>query len=122
MNNPPLLLELRDDSYERLEYFGDRVVKINVSWYLYNRYPYEDEGFMTRLQTKIEDKNNLAIFSKILGLGKYFIISKQIDSLNGRNLDKIHEDVFEAFMGALYISNGPIPCKQLLIFLGCGIS
>ena len=33
------LLELRDESYERLEYFGDRVVKIVVSMYLFHRYP-----------------------------------------------------------------------------------
>ena len=117
MGNPPELLELRPDSYERLEYFGDRVVKIVVSFYLFNRYPHEDEGFMTRLQTKIEDKKNLSILSKELGLGKYFIISKQIDSLNGRNMEKIHEDVFEAFMGALFLSNGFEPCCLLLLNL-----
>jgi ribonuclease-3 len=117
MGNPPDLLELRPDSYERLEYFGDRVVKIVVSFYLFNRYPHEDEGFMTRLQTKIEDKKNLSILSKELGLGKYFIISKQIDSLNGRNMEKIHEDVFEAFMGALFLSNGFEPCCLLLLNL-----
>jgi ribonuclease-3 len=117
MGNPDNLLELRPDSYERLEYFGDRVVKIVVSFYLFNRYPNEDEGFMTRLQTKIEDKKNLSVFSKELGLGKYFIISKQIDSLNGRNMEKIHEDVFEAFMGALFLSNGFEPCCLLLLNL-----
>jgi len=117
MGNPPDLLELRPDSYERLEYFGDRVVKIVVSFYLFNRYPHEDEGFMTRLQTKIEDKKNLSILSKELGLGKYFIISKQIDNLNGRNMEKIHEDVFEAFMGALFLSNGFEPCCLLLLNL-----
>lgn len=117
MGNPDNLLELRNDSYERLEYFGDRVVKIVVSFYLFNRYPNEDEGFMTRLQTKIEDKKNLAILSKELGLGKYFIISKQIDSLNGRYMEKIHEDVFEAFMGALFLSNGFEPCCLLLLNL-----
>jgi len=117
MGNPDNLLELRPDSYERLEYFGDRVVKIVVSFYLFNRYPLEDEGFMTRLQTKIEDKKNLSILSKELGLGKYFIISKQIDSLNGRNMEKIHEDVFEAFMGALFLSNGFEPCCLLLLNL-----
>ncbi len=117
MGNPDDLLELRPDSYERLEYFGDRVVKIVVSFYLFNRYPLEDEGFMTRLQTKIEDKKNLSILSKELGLGKYFIISKQIDSLNGRNMEKIHEDVFEAFMGALFLSNGFEPCCLLLLNL-----
>ena len=117
MGNPDNLLELRPDSYERLEYFGDRVVKIVVSFYLFNRYPHEDEGFMTRLQTKIEDKKNLSILSKELGLGKYFIISKQIDNLNGRNMEKIHEDVFEAFMGALFLSNGFEPCCLLLLNL-----
>jgi ribonuclease-3 len=111
------LMELCPDSYERLEYFGDRVVKIVVSFYLFNRYPHEDEGFMTRLQTKIEDKKNLAILSKELGLGKYFIISKQIENQNGRNMDKIHEDVFEAFMGALFLSNGFEPCLLLLLNL-----
>jgi len=117
LGNPPDLLELRPASYERLEYFGDRVVKICVSLYLFYRYPGEDEGFMTRLQTKIEDKTNLAIMSKEIGLGRYFIISKQIESLNGRNLEKIHEDVFEAFMGALFLSNGFEPCLLLLLNL-----
>ena len=72
---------------------------------------------MTRLQTKIEDKKNLAILSKELGLGKYFIISKQIEHLNGRNMEKIHEDVFEAFMSALFLSNGLEVCCLLLLNL-----
>jgi ribonuclease-3 len=117
MGNPKNLLELRERSYERLEYFGDRVVKIIVSFYLFKRYPNQDEGFMTRLQTKIEDKTNLAEMSKEIGLGKFFIISKQIESMNGRNLEKIHEDVFEAFMGALFNSNGFEPCFQLMVNL-----
>jgi len=117
MNNPSDLLELRDRSFERLEYFGDRVVKIIVSYYLLKRYPNQDEGFMTRLQTKIEDKTNLAEMSKEIGLGKFFIISKQIESMNGRNLDKLHEDVFEAFMGALFNSNGFEPCFQFMVNL-----
>ncbi len=117
IGNPSNLLELRDHSYERLEYFGDRVVKIIVSFYLFKRYPNQDEGFMTRLQTKIEDKTNLAEMSKEIGLGKFFIISRQIESMNGRNLEKIHEDVFEAFMGALFNSNGFEPCFQLMVNL-----
>jgi ribonuclease III len=111
------LLDLRKNSYERWEYLGDRVIKLIVSFYLFRRYPDQDEGFMTRLQTKIEDKVNLAIMSKELNLGKHFIISKQIESLNGRNLEKINEDVFEAFFGALYSSNGFEPCLLLLLNL-----
>jgi len=117
LGNPDELLELRKNSYERMEFFGDRVLKLIVSFYLYKRYPNENEGFMTRLQTKIEDKTNLAIMSKELGLGKYFIISKHIESMNGRNSERIHEDVFEAFVGALFLSNGFEPCCLLIVNL-----
>ena len=115
--NSKKLVELRDRSYERLEYFGDRVVKLSVSMYLFYRYPDQDEGFMTRLQTKLEDKKNLSAMSMKVGLGKYFLISKQIEDINGRKFEKIHEDVFEAFLGALFLSNGLEPCILFLINL-----
>jgi len=117
LGNSQELLDLFDKSYERLEYFGDRVLKVIVSMYLFHRYPKQDEGFMTRLQTKLEDKKNLAIMSKEIGLSKYFVISKQIESMNGRNLEKIHEDVFESFIGALFLSNGFEPCMFLIVNL-----
>jgi len=117
LGNNSDLIELRDNSYERLEYLGDRVLKLIVSFYLFNRYEKENEGFMTRLQTKIEDKKNLPIMSKEIGLGKFFIISKSIENMNGRNLDKIHEDVFEAFLGALFLSNGFEICLLLIVNL-----
>jgi ribonuclease-3 len=117
LGDPPDLLELRENSYERMEYFGDRVLKLIVSMYLFYRYPNENEGFMTRLQTKIEDKTNLAIMSKEIGLGKFFIISKHIEGMNGRNSERMHEDVFEAFIGALFLSNGFEPCCLLIVNL-----
>ena len=117
LGNPRELLELRENSYERLEYLGDRVLKLIVSFYLFNRYEKENEGFMTKLQTKIEDKKNLPILSKEIGLGKFFLISKSIENMNGRNLDKIHEDIFEAFLGALFLSNGFEICLLLIINL-----
>jgi ribonuclease-3 len=112
------LIELQDESYERLEYFGDKILKFVIGMYLLSRYKNQDEGFMTKLQTKIEDKKNLALMSKELGLGKYFLISRQIENTNGRNLDKMHEDVFEAFIAALFFSNniidGIISCINLI--------
>lgn len=117
LGNPNNLLELQPKSYERLEYLGDRIIKLCVTKYLFLRYPNDDEGFMTKLQTKIEDKRNLAAMSKHLGLDKFFIISRQIEMKYGRNLEKIHEDVFEAFMGALYLSNGFEPCMLFIINL-----
>ena len=117
LNNPPNLLELFDKSYERLEYLGDRVLKVVVSMYLFHRYPKQEEGFMTRLQTKLEDKNTLSQMAREIGLNKFFIISKQIELMNGRNLEKIHEDVFESFIAALFLSNGFEPCLYLIVNL-----
>jgi len=107
-------LELFDYSYERMEFLGDKVVKLSIGIYLFFRYPELDEGFMTRLQIKLEDKDTLAYLSKELNLGKFFIISKQIEMQNGRNIDKIHEDVFEAFICSLYLSNGYNTCLLLI--------
>ena len=108
---------MRENSYERLEWLGDRVIKLVISMYLFHRYKDEDEGFMTRLQTKIEDKTNLSIMAQEIGLPVFFIISKQIENNIGRTSNKICEDCFEAFMGALYLSNGFDPCCLFLINL-----
>ncbi len=117
--NSPNLVELQDESYQTLEYIGDRVLKIVISIYLYYRYvPLgKNEGFMTRLQTKIEDKKNLAIFSQKLGLQKFFLISRQNEQVKGRNSESINEDIFESFMGALMLSNGFEVCSHLIINL-----
>lgn len=117
--NNPNLVELQDESYQTLEYIGDRVLKIVISIYLYYRYvPLgKNEGFMTRLQTKIEDKKNLAIFSQKLGLQKFFLISRQNEQIKGRNSESINEDIFESFMGALMLSNGFEVCSHLIINL-----
>ncbi len=117
IGNPPDLIELRTKSYETLEYLGDRVLKLVVSAYLKYRYPEANEGFLTRLQSKIEDKSNLSMMSKEVGLGKFFIISKNIEMANGRLMERIHEDIFESFLGALYLSNGHDVCFMYIVNL-----
>ena len=115
IGNPPNVMPLRNKSYERLEYLGDRIIKLTISHYLFIRYPYEDEGFMTRLQTKIENKKSLSALAKEIGLEKFFIISRQIEAIGGRTSDKILEDCFEAFLGALYLDNGYEVCFRLIV-------
>lgn len=97
------IIPLQDNSNERLEFLGDTIIKAVVSHYLFERYPNEDEGFMTKLKTKIEDKTSLARFAKIIGLDEFIIVSKQ-NELSGisRVNDKILEDAFESFIGALF--------------------
>jgi len=117
LGNPENLLELQEKSFERLEFLGDRVIKLIVSLYLFNRFPEEDEGFMTKLQTDIEDKNNLSKMCLEMGLNKFLILSKHIESIKGRESERLCEDIFEAFFGALFSSNGFPPCVLLLLNL-----
>ena len=109
------VLDLQDESNERLEFLGDTVIKLIVAEYLYDRYPKEAEGFMTRLKTNIEDKRSLARFSKIIQLDEFVIISAQNENSNtGRTNEKILEDAFESFIGALFKDAGFLVCKKLL--------
>lgn len=94
-------IPLQEESNERLEFLGDAVVNLVVGKYLFNRYPDENEGFMTRIRTKLVNGTMLAHFASIIGLEKHMLISKQIEDNEGRVNKKILEDGFEAFVGAM---------------------
>ena len=100
---PEDCLPLQDMSYERLEYLGDSILEMIVSSYLFERYPDQNEGFLSKLRTKIVNGKMLGFLANKLGLNKFAIISKQVEESNGRNNYKIMEDIFEAFIGALYL-------------------
>ena len=104
---PADALPLRKVCNERLEFLGDSIIKCIISKYLYLRYPEEkNEGHLTKLKTKIENRKHLAIFARRLGIGRYMLISRPIEENSGREADKLLEDCFEAFMGALYLDQG----------------
>jgi len=113
----PSIIELMPESSERIEFFGDTVIKCIVAKYLYMRYYNEDEGFLTKTKTKIENRKSLAKFARKLGLDNYLIISKQNEEANNRDSDKFLEDAFEAFMGALLFDQGFDFCEKYLIKL-----
>jgi ribonuclease III len=108
-------IDLFERSYERLEFLGDTICKASISGYIFERYPNEDEGFMTRLKTKLENRQAFAKFGKLLGLDQYILISHQLEFKMGRTSEKVLEDCFEAFMGALYLDAGFDICKKILI-------
>jgi ribonuclease III len=102
-NRPSDCLPLQDMSYERLEFLGDSLLGMIVTNYLYNRFPDQNEGFLSKIRTKIVNGKMLGYLSDKIGLPKFAIISKQVEESGGRNNYKIMEDIFEAFLGALYL-------------------
>ena len=102
---PEDCLPLQDMSYERLEFLGDSVLDMIVSSYLYERFPEQNEGFLSKLRTKIVNGKMLGFLSNKVGFHKFAIISKQVEESNGRNNYKIMEDIFEAFIAALFLDS-----------------
>lgn len=112
---PEDCLPLQEESNERLEFLGDSVLSIVVANYLFERYPDENEGFLTRMRTKIVNGKMLASLSKKVGLPPYILLSKQIEDNDGRNNLNILEDAFEAFLAAVYLDFGFITVQTWII-------
>lgn len=103
-NQPDGVIGIQQNSYERLEYLGDAVVEIIISNYLYQRYPTDDEGFLSRMRVSLVNRIALAHLSRVLGLSKWLIISKTLeDKESGRLKEAYLEDIFEAFIGAIFM-------------------
>ena len=111
-------IPLQFKSYERLEFLGDSVIRTILADYLYKRYEDEDEGFMTKLRTKIEKGESLAKLSLLIGLNKYAIISRILEEKGYRERNvAVLEDIFEAFIGALYCESNFDICKTFFVNL-----
>jgi ribonuclease III len=115
---PSGCLELQDASNERLEYLGDSILGATIASYLFERYPDQEEGFMTRLRTKIVNGEMLGSLALKMGLADHMVISRHVeDRCNGRTNLRILEDVFESFIGALYLDfNEKDVCHEKMEF------
>ena len=96
---------------ERLEYLGDAVLGAVVAEFLYKKYPYQGEGFLTELRSKIVSRVSLNQLSKKIGL--FDLIEYQHDSSGG--FKSIGGDAFEALVGAMYIDKGYMFVRRVLI-------
>jgi ribonuclease III len=112
-------VELFNNSYETLEFLGDSILGSVVSSYLYKRYYVihnQNEGFLTKMKNNIVNGETLAKLSKLLGFEDFMIISKYIDDdCNGRTNNNILEDIFEAFIGAIYLDNGYLSAETFIL-------
>ncbi len=89
-------------SNERLEYLGDAVLGSIVADFLFKKFPYKDEGFLTEMRSRIVSRSHLNQLSRKLGIDKLVEASKE-NNISGSS---ILGDAFEAFIGAVYIDKG----------------
>nr|WP_142393256.1 ribonuclease III [Alkalicoccus urumqiensis] len=94
------------DDNERLEFLGDAVLELAISQYLFKLFDHMSEGEMTKLRAAIVCEPSLAKNAEELGFGEYVLLGKGEEMTGGRNRPALLADVFEAFIGSLYLDGG----------------
>ena len=96
-------LPLYTKSNERLEFVGDGVLECITKYYLYRRFPKENEGFMTEKKIALVKNESIGKMAYEMGLHKWFILSKHAEGKQIRvNLKKLG-CLFESFIGAMFL-------------------
>ncbi len=100
-------------SYERLEYLGDAVLELIMSEYLYNTTDYP-EGKMTKIRANYVCEEALFNYSLKLGLNEFLLLGVGEEENGGRLRKAIVADIFEAFIGAMFLDKGLDVVKKFI--------
>jgi ribonuclease-3 len=96
---------------ERLEYLGDAILGTIVAEYLYNRFPFKDEGFLTQMRSRVVNRSFLTQLAFKMRLNRFVISNANSVSESSH----LYGDLLEAFIGALYLDSGYTVTKQFVI-------
>lgn len=102
------------DTYERLEFLGDRVLGLVVASWLYERYPSEPEGKMSRRYNALVARETCAEVGRALNLPRHIRLGKQAREDNAGLSDNVIGDVVEAIIGALFLDGGLEPAQDFV--------
>lgn len=126
-NNEALLMEaMTHSSYanehkemkgiynERIEFLGDAVLELTISDWLFRQFPHFQEGQLTKLRAQIVCEDSLSLLAKECSLNEYLLLGKGETLSGGREKPAVLCDVFEAFIGALYLDKGVNEVQRFL--------
>ncbi len=95
---------------ERLEYLGDAILGAAIADFLYNRFPNQDEGYLTQMRSKLVNRTFLTQLTYQIGLN-HFIQSNTTSTIESSH---IYGDALEALIGAIYIDKGFLEAKKFI--------
>ena len=104
----------KTDSNERMEFFGDAVLEMATTQYLYATYPELQEGALSKMRASIVSEKPLARAARRIHLGDYLLLGRGTEMEGGRDSDNILSDAFEALLCALYLDGGPKASGRLI--------
>ncbi|MEO1653560.1 MAG: ribonuclease III [Bacteroidota bacterium] len=101
------------ESNERLEYLGDAVLGAVIADYLFKKYPFENEGFLTEIRSRIVNRESLNELAKKIGLDTLIIYDG--NSRSKTAYKSLNGDALEALVGAVYLDRGFHSCYGFII-------
>jgi ribonuclease-3 len=101
-------------SNERLEFLGDSVLNLIIGEYLFNKFPQEEEGFLTKVRAKMVNRNALSLVADNLNMGELLIISSSVPKSITHNSKSMLSDALEALIGAIYLDKGLETCQKFI--------
>lgn len=101
------------ESNERLEYLGDAILGAVVAEYLFQCFPFKDEGFLTEIRSRIVSRESLNKLARKIGLDQLMIYD--LNRKGALSFKFIFGDAMEAFVGAVYLDRGFEFCQNFII-------
>lgn len=99
-----------DHNNERLEYLGDAILSTVVAEYLFKKYPNQDEGFLTKMRSKIVKRNTMNTIADKMGLDMILAMYS-----HGKMSKSMMGNALEALIGAIYLEFGYRKTKNYII-------
>jgi ribonuclease-3 len=103
-------LDSKKVSNERLEFLGDAILGAIVAEFFFQKFPFEDEGFLTKIRSKLVSRNFLNQLSVDIGLDTFLETSVHTSRTNS-----LYGDAFEALIGAIYLDRNYEQCKRFVV-------
>lgn len=107
-------LEEEDISNERLEFLGDSVLSLVVAEYLFENFPDEDEGFLTKVRARLVNRTALSSAAEKIGLAKFILVDHNLYNTFARASKTVLCDALEAIIGAIYLDHGLKVSKEFI--------
>ena len=97
-------------SYERLEYVGDAILSAVIAHYLFEKVQKADEGYLTKMRSKIVSRDHLNEIGKSLGISSLMRTKIPVSQFG----DNIHGNLLEALIGAVFLDKGYVACEKFI--------
>ncbi len=107
-------LEEDDKSNERLEFLGDAVLSLVVAEYLFDKFPNENEGFLTKVRAKLVNRFALSVAAEDIGLANFILINQNLSNTFAKASKTVLSDAFEALVGAIFLDHGVEVSKKFI--------